>query len=51
MKEEIFLKHHLAVIKYKEFYSSQLCLGSPSKMVSVACGHVGQLVTESQSWV
>lgn len=51
MRKEGFKNHSLAIIKNKDIFSSQLCLTSPSVMVSIACGHLGQHGTESCSWV
>ena len=51
MKEEGLKKHSLAVTKNKDISSFQFCLTSPSLQVPVAHGHLGQLVTESCSWV
>lgn len=45
MKEEGLKKHSSAVTKNKDFSGSQFCLASPSLMVSVARGRLGQLVT------
>lgn len=39
--------HSLAIIKNKEISCTQFCLSSPGTMVSAACDHLGQLVTES----
>lgn len=41
----------LLLLKNKDISSSQLCLTRPSLVVSVAWGHLGQLVTKSCSWV